>query len=1178
MTYFFGDRQIFGREAELAMLQEAFERVSQTGDGEVVLVRGPAGIGKTALVKAFAGAGVTTRFAAARAEDMSSHVPYGPVFRVLESICLPGEMEGLALSSDASLSDSPAQLNARLTEAIHAKASAATPLVIFIDDLQWLDAASATFLRAFAADGMKNILLISAIRTDDGQGISSSQPGSMLEHATSRVTRLDLLSLAPNAVEDMMPSQRFGDGLKPVARLVQSVASGNPFHIRLILQDLALQERRSDLTSLLSAQKDWGIQTLISRHSAQLPDETRQILQMAACIGASSDQGLLAAASQISDQKLNDLLLPAIQNGFVRMEGGTVQFQHHGLREHILSELGPDQRARLHAMIACSMIVAEPLSVAQQLAAADHIVKAADGPALRDHADAMLAVLLKAAQVVKVAGSLDTALCYAEKGLSLLGKGEPQGPLQWTFELLRCAILVEIRGAAIHDDALERLAALARSPLDQARALRLKAGVLILRGAYERAIRLALDGLACLDIHLSRKPGEPEISAAFSAAIAAYDALVADGFENAPLLTDETIIVAMDLLATLQSSFFSDDGLKCLHVAKIVELSARYGVCEASCYGLAWCGVCVAGEYAAYETALGLAEAAVALSKARSFQAYRTSALVALDQVSVWLKPLSYALMRAREAYDHGKRSGDVSMACYAANHVVSDLLAMGAPLRTVSSEIERGLELARGVGFDDVIKILELQQRFVEKLSGTDIATEVASDAAIIGTGSEMSPLSFWGPLFEGLAAFHHGQLEPASHFLAQARKWTWTTPAHIHIADLLFHAALCQIMLGCDPGEDRAEIAELARCNPLTFASKQALLNAETHRANGEMIDALRCYEQAIQAASNAGFLHEIAFSHERAGRLSFEAGLFSAARLHLRQAQHHYRQWGAQPKSEQIQQEFSALFATGSDDRRKPDTQAQQRAAQMHARADLISNAHVTVLGSMAAAIVHEVNQPLSAIVTYANSGTRWLQHQPPQLEKAASNFARIEQAGMRASGIIMALRSLAKQSPANLEFVDLSAIVNHVLPLVERDERAEGVTITCTLAADGGLLADSIQIQQIVLNLMTNALDAMRARSGRRVLAISSEIHGSDIRLLVTDSGTGISETVRDRIFDPFFSTKDNGLGMGLSICKTIAEIHGGSLGIGQSSAAGTTMVLSLPLTAMPQSADEDPPAA
>ncbi|WP_176084780.1 AAA family ATPase [Martelella sp. HB161492] len=1177
MTYFFGDRQIFGRETELAMLQEALERVSQTGDGEVVLVRGPTGIGKTALVKAFASAGVTTRFAAARTEDMSSHVPYGPVFRILESICQPGEMEGLALSPDASLSDSPAQLSARLTEAIQAKASAAAPLVIFIDDLQWLDTASAAFLRAFAADGMKNILLIGAIRTDDGQGIVSGQPGSMLEHAASRTTRLDLLSLPPNAVEDMMSSQRFGDGLKPVARLVQSVASGNPFHIRLILRDLSRKEGRQDLTVLLSAQKNWDIQTLMSGHFDQLPEETRQILQLAACIGASSDQRLLAAAGRISDQRLDDLLFPAIQNGLVRIEGGAIQFQHHRLREHVLTGLACDQRARLHAMIACSMIEAENPPIAQQLAAAGHIVNAADAPALRGHSGAMLAVLLKAAQVVKAAGSLDAALCYAEKGLSLLGESEPQGPLQWTFELLRCAILVEIKGAAIHDDALERLAALARSPLDQARALRLKAGVLILRGAYERAISLALDGLACLDIHLSRKPDEPEIAAAFSAAIAAYDALVADGFENAPLLTDEKIIVAMDLLATLQSSFFSDDGLKCLHVAKIVELSARYGVCEASCYGLAWCGVCVAGEYAAYETALGLAEAAVALSKARSFQAYRTSALVALDQVSVWLKPLSYALMRAREAYDHGKRSGDVSMACYAANHVVSDLLAMGAPLRTVGSEIERGLELARGVGFDDVIKILELQQRFVEKLAGTDITAAAAGDAALIRSGSEMSPLSFWGPLFDGIAAFHHGRLETASHFLTQARKWTWTTPGHIHIADLHFHAALCQIMLGCDPGADRAVIAGLARGNPLTFASKQALLDAETHRANGETIHALRCYEQAIEAAGNAGFLHEIAFAHERAGRLSFETGLFSAARLHLRQAQHYYRRWGAQPKSEQIQLEFTALFATDCDDKRKPDAQEQHRAAQMDARADLIRNAHVTILGSMAAAIVHEVNQPLSAIVTYANSGARWLQHKPPQLDKAASNFARIEQAGMRASGIVMALRSLAKQSPANLEFVDLSAIVNQVLPIVERDERAEGVTITCALAADGGLFADSIQIQQIVLNLMTNALDAMRAKSGRRALAVASEIHGSDIRLLVSDTGSGIAEAVRDRIFDPFFSTKDSGLGMGLSICKTIAEIHGGSLGIGQSSAAGTTMVLSLPLTAMPQSAGEDPPA-
>jgi C4-dicarboxylate-specific signal transduction histidine kinase len=239
-----------------------------------------------------------------------------------------------------------------------------------------------------------------------------------------------------------------------------------------------------------------------------------------------------------------------------------------------------------------------------------------------------------------------------------------------------------------------------------------------------------------------------------------------------------------------------------------------------------------------------------------------------------------------------------------------------------------------------------------------------------------------------------------------------------------------------------------------------------------------------------------------------------------------------------------------------------------ALVSARAELIKNSHVTVLGSMAASIVHEVNQPLSAIVKFAHSGIRWLKQPTPQIENAITNFSKIEQSGVRASNIISALRALVKQAPANLEFIDIKDVVNDVLSVVETDERTKGVEIDCNLIEGGQLFADPIQIQQVVLNLMTNAIDAMDPRADGRRLKIESEIRDAFVVLAVTDTGTGIPASARESIFDPFFTTKDKGLGMGLAICKTIAEVHGGSLGIGNSNAAGTTMIFRLPLTQAP----------
>lgn len=177
-------------------------------------------------------------------------------------------------------------------------------------------------------------------------------------------------------------------------------------------------------------------------------------------------------------------------------------------------------------------------------------------------------------------------------------------------------------------------------------------------------------------------------------------------------------------------------------------------------------------------------------------------------------------------------------------------------------------------------------------------------------------------------------------------------------------------------------------------------------------------------------------------------------------------------------------------------------------------------------------------------------------------------------MRASNIISALRSLAKQAPANLEFLDLHNVVKDVLTVVETDSRADGVEIECVLAEGSSVFADPIQVQQVVLNLMTNALDAMEPQSGGRRLRVESEVRDTFVILAVSDTGTGIPASARDSIFDPFFTTKDKGLGMGLAICKTIAEVHGGGLSIGSTNSSGTTMIFRLPLTTSPANKDAE----
>ncbi|WP_162716325.1 AAA family ATPase [Agrobacterium sp. RS6] len=1334
MTYALGNRQIFGRETELDVLLQAYDRVSQTGFGEIVLIGGAAGFGKTSVVNAFLNANEYIKYAVGKADEAFQRVPYSAILKALRQLRPASEIEELASVRDAVTSSTTNRVKDHLIDAIQASSSPTTPLVLFVDDLHWLDESSIQLMRALSERGFRDMLIVGTYRTDYTSEFREVGLQNFLGDTAVRVTDILLKTLAFDAVEGLISAQRYGETTGPLARLVQSVAGGNPFHIQLILNVLNRAETTPDLAQFVSDQKNWSLNSLLSGIVAELPSETRRVLQFAACVGFTSEQSVLCSAAEVSISALKQSLQPAETLGLVQIDGNWCQFSHDSVREHIRGALSKDDKTSRHAYIAKSMLELNAAGTDQHLAVAEQIVKARTSPILLAGLEPALAALIKAAQIAKAVGSLDGALRYAEKGMELVSFSKSSDRYHWGFAELRCAILVDQFGAAIDDQELDRLIAYAGSPADQARAARLRAAVLILRGQFEQAIEVALSGLRLLGISLTRKPTKAELDAAYEAVTAAVERLSLPTIREHARLSDDTIAVAVGLLATLQSSFFSDDGLKFLHTAKIVELSAEHGVCDATCYGLAWCGVCLASEYGDYENALAMAEAGVALSGTHAYSAYRTSALVALDQVSVWLKPLSYSLARAKEAFEQGRNSGDISMACYATNHIVSDLLSMGAPLSVVTNEANRGIAMARSVGFEEVIRILQVQLAFVQGLRDRSVESGMILALATSDTASEMSPLIFWGHLFEGISQFYRGQIELAMKSFAQARKWKWTTPAHIHVADLHFYSALANQMTGVgNPSNDDRDILRvLAERNPATFENKLAFVDAEAALSAGDTIEALRQYERSIKAAKEAGFWHELALVHERAGRLSLETGLSFAAFGHIRQAQAHYQKWGADQLANGLRAEFAEVFSVPVDielpdrviqpiersdslttdlivaavkysgamrgqlisvdgddfsiiastrlrdgvtnvltektrvtaemapativrlvvesalslrygdaqteagdahalalkecpvrsllcvplkdkDRvfailylennalsdafsleieqaielfvvattealrlkgqleqhqRGSAAQKSQDMARGSARAELIKNSHVSVLGGMAASIVHEVNQPLSAIVTFANSGIRWLKQPVPQVQNAITNFTKIEQSGVRASNIISALRSLAKQAPANLEFLDLHNVVKDVLTVVETDSRADGVEIECVLAEGSSVFADPIQVQQVVLNLMTNALDAMEPQSGGRRLRVESEVRDTFVILAVSDTGTGIPASARDSIFDPFFTTKDKGLGMGLAICKTIAEVHGGGLSIGSTNSSGTTMIFRLPLTTSP----------
>jgi signal transduction histidine kinase len=220
----------------------------------------------------------------------------------------------------------------------------------------------------------------------------------------------------------------------------------------------------------------------------------------------------------------------------------------------------------------------------------------------------------------------------------------------------------------------------------------------------------------------------------------------------------------------------------------------------------------------------------------------------------------------------------------------------------------------------------------------------------------------------------------------------------------------------------------------------------------------------------------------------------------------------------------------------------------------------------MGEMAASIAHEINQPLAAIVTSGNAGLRWLARATPDLNEARAALQRIAREGQRASQVIASVRAMFKKDTQERMPVGVDDLLREILALVHGELQNQKIVVQTNLA--GGLppvLADHVQLQQVILNLLMNAIDAMRPVTDRpRLLRVESALHDpAGILISVQDSGTGINPEDMDRIFDAFFTTKSNGMGLGLSICRSFIEAHGGRLSASAATPYGSVFHVALP---------------
>jgi PAS domain S-box-containing protein len=248
---------------------------------------------------------------------------------------------------------------------------------------------------------------------------------------------------------------------------------------------------------------------------------------------------------------------------------------------------------------------------------------------------------------------------------------------------------------------------------------------------------------------------------------------------------------------------------------------------------------------------------------------------------------------------------------------------------------------------------------------------------------------------------------------------------------------------------------------------------------------------------------------------------------------------------------------------------DVTARKRAEEkLHeAQAELAHVTRVTALGELAASIAHEVNQPLAAVVANAAASLRWLDRETPNLKEARSALESIVNDGNRAGEVIQRVRALVNKTVDQKVPLDVNEVVNEVITLLHHELFSHGMSLRMELApALGPVLGDRIQLQQVILNLVINGIDAVQPVTNRPrelvIRTLQEEVH--HMLVTVSDCGVGFAAENADRLFDPFFTTKSGGMGMGLSICRSIVESHGGRLSASSNVGPGATFQFSLPM--------------
>jgi PAS domain S-box-containing protein len=979
--------KLYGRDREIKTLLDAFDQVVTTGKPNLVLVSGYSGIGKSSVVHELHKALVPPRgfFASGKFDQYKRDVPYATLAQAFNGLIRPllskseSELQiwrnafcaalepnaklivdlvpelKLIIGEQPSVPDLPPQaaqgrFQLVLRRFIGVFARPEHPLALFLDDLQWLDAATLDFLEDLSTQpDVHHLMLIGAYRDNE---VDSTHPlWRRLEAIRLTGALVHEIVLAPLACKDL--GQLIADSLHceperaiPLAQLVHEKTAGNPFFVIQFIYALVEEQLLAfnhngarwfwDLNRIhAKAYTDNVVELMVGKLN-RLPIETQRAVQELACLGNRAEINTVSIVHGTSEDQVHSDLWEAIRLEFITRQEGAYKFIHDRIHEAAYSLISEHSRAESHLRI--GRLLWKHFTPEKREEAVFEIVNQLNrGAALitsPDERERLAELNLIAGKRARASTAYVSALNYLAAGAELLPGDcwDSKYHLIFPLGLLRaeCEFLTGQTAAA--EQRLTALSSRAANAVDLATVTSLLIDLYTSLNESKRAVAVSLDYLRYLGVEWSSHPTEEEARQEYQQIWAQLGTRTVEELIGLSLMSDPTSLGTMDvLIKLLPPAMFTDPNLLALTVCRAVNLSLEQGHSDGSCVAYVWFGAISGLHFGNYKAGFRFGRLGYELVEKGGLQRFQARTYMWFGQfVMPWTKHLRASREFTQRAYDAAYKVGDLFAVAVTFEHLTANSLATGHPLVEAQRVAENGLEFAGRARFAYFIDVIGPQLALIRTLRGLTKKLGSFDDEAGIEQHFASVPAATlpqcWYWIRKLQARFFAGDYDGALDASSKAQRFLWAAPSIFETAEYHFYSALAHAA-ACDsafPDRQRQHLDALAAHHrqletwaencPENFENRVALVGAEIERVQGQPLEAENLYEQAIRSAFENGFVHNEAVANEFAARFYLARGFEKIAYTYLRDARHCYVRWGAVGKVRQLDELYPQLREEG------------------------------------------------------------------------------------------------------------------------------------------------------------------------------------------------------------------------------------------------------------------------